>query len=154
MIHDEHIEAKEWGFSQFLRLWLVGYASYCRLWWYWLFSTRWQPLNTGSLIKKHSRTLSYICRKSGSAVRPQITRDRDVACQKSRSYHISFLYNRARDLSLDFKGWQLFALKTTGHVQLLCVFNKKMRNNYNEEFVERILIQWDVNVDVPYVWPC
>ena len=42
-------------------------------------------------------------------------------------------------------------LYDSGHIQLLCVFNQKMRNNYNEEFVERILIKWDINADVSYV---
>ena len=42
-------------------------------------------------------------------------------------------------------------LYDSGLIQLFCVFNQKMRNDYNEEFVERILIIWDINVDVPYV---
>ena len=42
-------------------------------------------------------------------------------------------------------------LYNSGHIQLLCVVNQKMRNNYNEEFVERILIKWDINADVSYV---
>ena len=42
-------------------------------------------------------------------------------------------------------------LYDTGHIQLFCVVNQKMRNNYNEEFVERILIKWDINADVSYV---
>ena len=42
----------------------------------------------------------------------------------------------------------------SGHIQLLCVFNQKMENDYNEEFAERILIKWDINADVPYVWKC
>ena len=37
------------------------------------------------------------------------------------------------------------------YIQLLCVANQKMRNNYNEEFVERILIKWDINADISYV---
>ena len=41
-----------------------------------------------------------------------------------------------------------------GHIQLLRVFNHKKRNNYNEEFVERILIKWDINADVLYDWKC
>ena len=45
-------------------------------------------------------------------------------------------------------------LYDSGHIQLLCVFNQKMRNDYNKEFVERILIIWDINADVPYVWKC
>ena len=39
----------------------------------------------------------------------------------------------------------------SGHIQLLCVVNQKMRNDYNEEFVERILIKRDINADVFYV---
>ena len=42
-------------------------------------------------------------------------------------------------------------LYDSGHIQLLCVFNQKMRNNYNKEFIERILIKQDLNDDVPYV---
>ena len=42
----------------------------------------------------------------------------------------------------------------SGHIQLLCVFNQKMRNDYNKEFVERILIKWDINADVHNVWKC
>ena len=42
-------------------------------------------------------------------------------------------------------------LYDSGHIQLLCVLNQKMWNNYNEEFVERILIKWDINADVSYV---
>ena len=42
-------------------------------------------------------------------------------------------------------------LYDSGHIQLLCVVNQKMRNNYNEEFVERILIKWDINADISYV---
>ena len=45
-------------------------------------------------------------------------------------------------------------LYDSGHIQLLCVFNQKMRNDYNKEFIERILIIWDINTDVPYVWKC
>ena len=42
-------------------------------------------------------------------------------------------------------------LYDSGHIQLLCVFNQKMRSDYNEEFVERILIKQDLKDDVPYV---
>ena len=42
-------------------------------------------------------------------------------------------------------------LYNSGHIQLLCVVNQKKRNNYNEEFVERILIKRDINADVSYV---
>ena len=42
-------------------------------------------------------------------------------------------------------------LYNSGHIQLLCVVNQKVRNNYNEEFVERILIKRDINADVSYV---
>ena len=31
-------------------------------------------------------------------------------------------------------------LSDSGHIQLLCVFNQKMRNDNNKKFVERILI--------------
>ena len=42
-------------------------------------------------------------------------------------------------------------LYNSGHIQLLSVVNQKMRNNYNEEFVERILIKRGINADVSYV---
>ena len=39
----------------------------------------------------------------------------------------------------------------SGHIQLLSVVNQRMRKDYNEEFVERILIKRDINADVSYV---
>ena len=64
------------------------------------------------LDRKKKLQKKMFCRPTDPKVFSQWTRNRgtffwpnrDVGCQKSRSYHISFLYNRARDLSLDFRG--------------------------------------------------